>query len=208
VLGSTPDTLLRDEARRSPAFMSWVPAIIVATALGLASAAAAQSPVTSIEVRQADDGYVADLVMRVAVPPEQAFAVLIDFENMASWVPNVRVSRVVKRDVNRATIEYEGVARYGFLSVPFTTVREIEFDAPAWLRSTQIKGTMKRHESRIDFTAEGNATRLDYHVEMAPRGIAALVLNQRRVEHELTQHFEAIGAEILRRKAATLPASP
>jgi carbon monoxide dehydrogenase subunit G len=187
--------------------MSWVQAIVVAAALGPAPAAVAQSPVTSVEVRQADDGYVADLVMRVAVPPEQAFAVLVDFENMANWVPDVRVSRVVKREANRATIEYEGVAHYGFLPVPFTTVREIEFDTPAWLRSTQIKGTMKRHQSRIDFTAEGNATRLDYHVEMVPGGIAALVLNQRRVERELTQHFEAIGAEILRRKAATSPAS-
>lgn len=182
-------------------------AVVVAAALGSASAAAAQSPVTSVEVRQTDDGYVADLVMRVAAPREQAFAVLMDFESMANWVPNLRVSRVVNREANRATIEYEGVARYGFLSIPFTTARVIEFEPSNWLHSTQIKGTMKRHESRIDFTAEGNATRLDYHVEMVPGGIAALVLNQRRVERELTQHFEAIGAEILKRKSATSPPS-
>ena len=182
-------------------------AIIVTGALGWSCAAAAQASVTSVAVRRTDEGYVADLVMRVAVPREQAFAVLVDFENMAGWVPDVQVSRVVKRENNRATIEYEGVARYGFLSVPFTTVRVIEFEPPNWVHSTQIKGTMKSHQSRIDFTAEGEATRLNYHVEMVPSGIAALLLNQRRVEREVTQHFEAIGAEILKRKAATPPPS-
>jgi hypothetical protein len=176
--------------------------MLTAGALGLASAAAAESAVTNIEVRQTEDGYVVDLVMWVAVPRELAFEVLVDFEHMASWVPNVRDSRVLKRETNRATIQYQGVVRYGFLAVPFTTVRELEFTAPVWIHSTQTKGTMKRHESRIHFAAVGAGTRLDYHVEMVPGAMAGLVLNKWRVEHELREHFDAIAAEILRRKEA------
>jgi hypothetical protein len=35
-----------------------------------------------------------------------------------------------------------------------------------------------------------------------PGAMAALVLNKWRVEHELREHFDAIAAEILRRKEA------
>lgn len=179
----------------------------IAAALGLPAAASAESAVTSIEVRQTEDGYIVDLAMWVAVPRELAFEVLVDFEHMASWVPNVRDSRVLKRETNRATIEYEGVVRYGFLTFPFTTVREIEFATPAWIHSKQIGGSMKRQESHIDFAVDGAGTRLAYHVEMVPNAIAAVLLNKRRVEDELREHFDAIAAEILRRKKAIPAAS-
>ena len=207
VHGSNGDVQVRARPRWFSAFAGWLRAMQIAAALGLASAAAAESAISSIEVRRTEDGYVVDLVMWVAVPRELAFKVLVDFEHMASWVPNVRDSRVLKREANRATIEYEGVVRYGFLTVPFTTVREIEFAAPAWIHSTQIKGTMKRHVSRIDLAAEGTGTRLDYHVEMVPSVIAAAVLSKRRVEQELREHFDAITAELLRQKEAIPPAA-
>jgi len=62
---------------------------------------------------------------------------------------------------------------------------------------------MKRHESRITFADEDKGTRLDYHAEMVPGPIAALVTNPQRVELELREHFEAIAAEILRRQEAS-----
>lgn len=198
---------MRAGSRWFCAFARWVRTMQIAAALALASVAAAESAITSIEVRQTEDGYVVDLVMWVPVPRELAFEVLVDFEHMANWVPNVRNSRILEREADRTTIEYEGVVRYGFLTIPFTTVREVEFAAPAWIHSIQVKGTMKRHESRIDFAAEGTGTRLDYHVAMVPSAIAALVLNKRRVEHELREHFDAIAAEMLRRKDAMPTAS-
>ena len=185
------------------AFACWVRALQIAAAIGLASAAAAEPAVTSIDVRQSQDRYIVDLVLRLAVPRELAFEVLVDFEHMANWVPNIREGRVLMREAARATIEYEGVVRYGFLAVPFTTVSVVEYAVPTWIHSTQIQGTMKRHESRIELTAEGMGTRLDYHAEMVPGAIAAVVVNERRIEHELREQFDAIAAEMLRRSNAT-----
>jgi Polyketide cyclase / dehydrase and lipid transport len=198
---------VRAGPRGSSALARWRRALQFAAAFALAPAAAAQSAVTGVEVRQTQDGYAVDLVMCLAVPRELAFEVLVDFEHMASWVPNVRESRVLEREANRATIEYEGVVRYGILAIPFTTVRRIEFAAPAWIRATQISGSMKRHESRIELAVRGAQTCLDYHVEMVPGTLAAMVLNSRRVELELREHFDAIAAEMLRRNAAPPPAS-
>jgi uncharacterized protein YndB with AHSA1/START domain len=190
---------------RSFALACGLRALLIAVALGWAPNGTAA--ITSIDVRQTEEAYVVDLTMWVPAPRELAFEVLVDFEHMASWVPNVRDSRVLRRDANRATVEYQGVVPFGFLAVPFTTVREIEFLRPDWIRTSQLSGTMKRHESRITFAAEAEGTRLEYHVEMVPGFIAAVVTNRRRVEFELREHFDAIAAEILRRKDAPPPPS-
>lgn len=196
-------------ARRwTPARVLGVMAATLAFGVGLGSAVAAESAVRQAEVRRTDDGYVANLVLWVSAPRELVFAVLVDFEHMPDWVPNLRQSRVLQREAGRATVEYQGVVRYGVLTVPFATKREITFSAPEWIRTTQTKGTMKRHESRMDLVADGAGTRIDYRVQMVPNALAALVMNEHRVATELSEHCEAIAAEILRRKNAALSRSP
>ncbi len=176
-------------------------ALLIAVMFGLSTAAAAESAIISIDVRQTEDVYVVDMVLWLPVPRELAFDVLVDFEHMPNWVPNLRASRVLTREASRATVEYQGAVPFGFLRIPFTTVRETEFTRPVWIHTMETKGTMKRHESRIDLAAEETGTRLKYHVEMAPAGIAAMLVSKRRVELEMRQFFEAIAAEILRRNA-------
>ena len=177
-------------------------AALMAPAVRPGSAAAAESAIRQAEVRRTDDGYIADLVLWVPAPPEVAFALLVDFEHMPDWVPNLRQTRVLKREAGRVTVEHQGVVHYGILTVPFTSLREISFSAPDWIRTTQIEGTMKQHQSRMDFVSEGAGTRIDYHVQMVPSVLAAMVMNERRVASELSEHCDAIAAEILRRKMA------
>jgi len=183
-------------------------AVMVAAVLGLGPAAAQEGGLRRMDVRQTPEGYAADAVLWVPVPREKAFAVLIDFEHMADWVPNLQSSRVLTRAPGRATVEYEGAVRYGFLTIPFRTRRQIEFSSATSIRTTQTQGSMKRHESRMDFAVEGTGTRIDYHVEMDPNALAALVMSERRVASELSEHVKAIAAEILRRNAPAPPASP
>jgi len=183
-------------------FFHWLSAALVVLALGRASAAAAESAVSSIEVRQTVAGYVADLVMHAPVPRDVAFNVLVDFEHMASWVPNLRESRVVERSANRLTVEQLGVARFGALALPFTTVREVKIAAPDSIHATQVKGSMKRLESRMRLAVEAAGTRLDYHIEMTPGIASAVVLSASFLEHELREQFDAIIAEMVRRNGA------
>jgi len=199
--GAYADLWAPAAGRRCSALACGLRALLVALSLGLAATASAT--ITNIDIRRMEETYVVDLTLWVAAPRELAFEVLVDFEHMASWVPQVRESRVLRHEAGRATVEYQGAVRLGFLAIPFTTVREVEFARPYWIRTSQLKGTMKRHESRITFTDEDKGTRLDYHAEMVPGPIAALVTNPQRVELELREHFEAIAAEILRRQEAS-----
>jgi ribosome-associated toxin RatA of RatAB toxin-antitoxin module len=188
--------------RWSSALARGLRAALLAIAAGLPAAADSGSVVEHAEVRQTNGGYVADLVIWLPAPRELAFAVLVDFERMPGWVPYLRQTRVLERDANRVIVEHQGVVRYGILTVPFTTLREVEFAARDRIRTIQVRGTMKRHESWMGFADDRAGTRIDYHVEMEPSALAALVMNERRVESELREHCEAIGAEILRRKDA------
>jgi hypothetical protein len=180
--------------------VSWLRAGLFAFALTHACVAVAQSAIASIDIREIGEGFVVDLVMRAPLPRELAYEVLTDFEHMANWVPNVAESRVVKREGNRTTVEQQGLARFGLLSFPYVTVREVELAAPASIRSTQVTGSMKRLTSLMRLSSEGGETRLDYHAEFVPSAVAAKVLTRAFVEHEFREQFEAIIAEMVRRK--------
>jgi carbon monoxide dehydrogenase subunit G len=140
--------------------------------------------------------------MWTPVARELAFDVLVDFEHISNWTSSVRQSRVLKREANKVTVEYSGSVQMGPVAVPFTALREVELSPPVLIESTQIKGTMRRHKSRIRLAAEGAGTRLDYHLEMEPSTFAAAFLNRSRIEQELRDTFDAAAAEMLRRPAA------
>jgi hypothetical protein len=123
-------------------------------------------------------------------------------------VPNLRESRVRRREADRVTVEQHGVARFGILSFPFSTVREVEIAAPLSIHSRQIKGSMKRYESWMRLAAEGAGTRLEYHVEFSPGAVVAATLSRGFVEHEFSEQFEAVVAEMIRRgRGGPLPAN-
>jgi ribosome-associated toxin RatA of RatAB toxin-antitoxin module len=195
-------------ARRSfRMFARGLSAVVAAAALATTAAVFAAPAIRSVEVRTSGEGYALDLVMWVPAPPEVAFGVMVDFEHMPDWVPNLREVRVLKREPHRVTVEHRGVVRFGFLNIPFTTRREIDFDAPSWMHTVQVEGTLRRHESHLRFAADGPGTRVDYHVEMVPGALAALVMNESSVESELRAHFEAIAAEVTRRQEQAAPPS-
>lgn len=177
----------------------WVLPTLVTWLLAGGVAAAEESPIRSIEVVRSADAYVANLVMLAPVPAGLAWKVLTDFEHQPEWVPNLRESKVVESDGNVLTIEQRGVARFGIASFPYVSVRQILLDPERTVRATQLKGSMRRVESLMTLSPDGSGTRLQYHLEMVPTGLAAAVLSEDFLQHELTGQFTAIIGEMVRR---------
>jgi carbon monoxide dehydrogenase subunit G len=165
----------------------------------LVGRAAAETPIRSIDIVQDSDRYVADIVMFAPVTASVAWEVLTDFDHMAAWVPNVRESKVVARDADTVTVEQQGVAKFGLASLPYTSLRQLQLDPQRTVRSMQIKGSMRRLESLMTLTQDGSGTRLTYHLEMVPGGLAAAVLTKDLLRHEITEQFSAIVEEMIRR---------
>ena len=175
--------------------------VIAGFALLLATRAFADaaSGIRSIDIIHESDTYKATMVMSAPVPLSVAWEVLTDFENMSGWVPNVRESKVVSRDQNVVVIEQRGVARFGLASFPYTSVRKMELDPQKTVKSTQVKGSMKRVESVMTLAPDSDGTRLTYELQLVPAGLAAAVVSKDFLAHELTEQFSAIIAEMKKR---------
>ena len=161
--------------------------------------AANESPIRSVDIVQDSDRYVANVVMFAPVPLNVAWDVLVDFDNMARWVPNVRESKATATEGNTVTVEQRGVAKFGIASFPYVSVRQMQLDPQKTVKATQIKGSMRSLESLMTLAADGGGTKLTYHLEMVPSGLAATVLSKDFLQHELSEQFTAIVGEMVRR---------
>jgi hypothetical protein len=170
-----------------------------AVALPAAAQAAEATPIRGIDISQDANGFVANMTMFAPVPPSVAWAVLTDFDHMASWVPNVRDSKVVAGEGNSLTIEQRGTAKFGIASFPYVSVRQMTLDPQRTVHARQVKGSMKRLESLMTLTPENGGTKLTYRLEMVPSALVSAVLSKEFLEHELSEQFTAIIEEMTRR---------
>ena len=164
-----------------------------------AGTAATETPIRSIDIVKDSDGYIANVIMFAPVPTSVAWEVLTDFDHMADWVPNVRESNVISRESSALTVEQHGIARFGIASFPYSSVRQMRLDPQRTVHSSQIRGSMRKMESLMTVAPDGNGTRLTYHLEIVPAGLAAAVMSQDFLEHELREQFAAIISEMVRR---------
>lgn len=180
----------------------WVRALVLMVfvlVLPATAKAAAATPIRSIDISEDADGYVANVTMFAPVPPGVAWAVLTDFDHMASWVPNVRESKIVAGAANSVTIEQRGTAKFGIASFPYVSVRQVTLDPQRTVHARQTKGSMKRLESLMTLTPENGGTKLTYRLEMVPSALVGTVLSKDFLEHELSEQFTAIIDEMTRR---------
>jgi carbon monoxide dehydrogenase subunit G len=162
-------------------------------------AAAADNPIRNIDIVQNDQGFVATVEMYAPVQSGVAWDVLTDFDNMHKWVPNVKSSQIASREGNAMTVERKGLAKFGLLSFPYTSVRRMDLDPQKTIKATQLQGSMRRMMSLMKVTADGGGTRLDYRLELEPAGPAAVVLSKDFLKHEITEQFTAVVGEMVRR---------
>ena len=137
--------------------------------------------------------------MYAPVQSAVAWDVLTDFDHMANWVPNVKESKVLKRENNSVTIEQRGTAKFGAASFNYVTERQLEMNKPLSIKSVQTKGSLKRVESLMKVEPDGNGTRLVYHIEIVPNLLASAVMSKSFLEHEITEQFTAIIGEMTKR---------
>ena len=186
-------------SRRLATAFRWARLLVVALMLPAGAALAAESPIRTIAVAYDGETYVVTAVMFAPVSQAVAWDVLTDFDRMAKWVPNVTESRVVKREEGVVTIEQRGTARFGAASFPYVTERRIETKPPGAIKTTQIKGSLKKVESSIALGPDGKGTKIDYRLEIVPSFFTAAIMSQRFLEHEVTEQFTAIVGEMVRR---------
>ncbi|BDT66561.1 hypothetical protein os1_07240 [Comamonadaceae bacterium OS-1] len=169
----------------------------------LPSALAADAPAAvadgDVHVERANGSFTVDMAVHAPVDAARAWAVLTDFEHMADFVPNLTSSQVTERSDTLVKVTQKGVAKYGFFSTPFESVREIHLDPPHEIRAHGVGGNILRMESRMQLEPEGSGTRLTYHAEVLPGFWFPPVIGPSLVRHETAEQFSAMVREMQRR---------
>jgi ribosome-associated toxin RatA of RatAB toxin-antitoxin module len=153
-----------------------------------------------VKVTRRGDTFLVDALLFAPVSPREAWAVLTDFDHMSAFVPNLSESRVTSRSDDELVVAQKGVARFGVLSFPFESVREVELHPYDSIRSQNIRGNLARLVSVTRLTGAEGGTRIDYQVEVLPAFWVPGFVGEFLIKHEITEQFEAIVKEMLRRR--------
>jgi hypothetical protein len=183
----------------------FVRCIVAALAMAGSAAsalAAAEDAQTQIAVSRAGETFVVDARLFAPVPAREAWAVLVDFDRMASFVPNLVESRVASRSDNQLLVMQKGVARFGVLRYPFESVREVELTPFDTVRSHNVGGNVTKVDSVTRLEPADGGTVIRYHVELVPGFWFPGAVGEAFIRHEIREQFEAIVREMVRRQRA------
>jgi len=184
-----------------------LPRAAIAFALTLLSAPAlAQADDRDIAVRIQQEGarIIVDVNLPVAATAIETWAVMTDYDHMASFVSNLESSRILERSGDRLTIEQKGRASRGPLSFAFQNVREIVLTPPREIRSRLVSGDLVASEFTTRVIDHGASAEIVNHGEFIPKMWVPPIIGPAVIEAETRKQFGELRTEIMRRKAETL----
>lgn len=176
--------------------------------LGLSNLAQAVSETSAdapieIQVQMNGDTLILDTRFQVAASLQEVWTVLTDFEQMHTFMSNLRSSKIVSREGNRFILEQHGSSQRAlFLRMNFEALREIQLTPPERIHSRLIRGTMKKFDGETRLQAEGEITHVISHAVSIPNIWIPPLIGRLLIENEIREQLQELRAEILRRKHA------
>jgi hypothetical protein len=128
----------------------------------LAFPALALGATISFNVDRTGSGVVIEASALLDADPATAWRVLTDYERYAEFIPDIRASRVVKRDGTEVIVEQTGDATFGSVHAPVGITYRIDERAPTRIVSHASAGGMPALASTYALTGTVDGVRLDY----------------------------------------------
>ena len=153
-----------------------------------------------VSVRVDGDDVHVTVAFTVDATPQEAWAVLTDFDGMAKFVSNLETSAVASRQGNVIRVHTKGKARFGPLQFPFEAVRELTLVPYERIQSKQISGTLKRFEGMTQLIPTAQGTRITYRGDSTSNQSIPLIVGPSFIKSETEEQFLEMQTEILRRR--------
>jgi hypothetical protein len=154
----------------------------------------------SIDVQKNHGMLVVDVNMFVGASPSETWSVLTDYDHMAQFLPNMRSSKVIDKADGKIKLDQIGSVSYGFLSIPYEVVREIELKPDTEILSHAVSGSLKMEFATTRLQADESGARIFYHSESVPDVWVPPGIGPAFVKDEVHAQFEGLRSEIMRRK--------
>jgi len=161
-----------------------------------------------VKVQITGENVIVDLSLVVPATRQEVWAVLTDFEHMAGFVSNLKESKVISISGDTLNIFQRGSAKYGPVSFPFDSTREMRLTPFDKINSHMISGNMRKMEGTTQLFDEGGQTRIIYHTDTIPGVWIPPVVGKIFIEHETREQFQEMRNEITKRKQASTSSKP
>ena len=153
----------------------------------------------SIWVRNDGEQISIDASFMVPVAPEQAWAVLTDFDNIPNFNRGVLSSKVTARTGNRVHVSQKAATKYGFLTFSYDSTREIDLVPFSKIQERMITGSMRKLEETTQLFPEGEHTRITYNAVFIPGNWIPPMVGNAFIKHEAREQFTELVNEMIRR---------
>lgn len=154
-----------------------------------------------IEVSARSDGerIVIYATFLVPVGPQQAWAVLTDFDNIPNFISSVQFSKIINRTGNNLRVSQRGTTSYGFITYAFDSVGEVQLSPFSKIQERMVSGSMRKMEEITVLLQEGHQTRITYHADIVPGHWIPKVPGQFLIENDARERFRQIKVEMIKR---------
>lgn len=162
---------------------------------------AADDALTRFSISRQDDEFLIEGALSVSVPPSVAWAVLVDYDHMHEFVPNMHESRVLTRDGTHLRVVQKGVMPFGPFNFPYDVERDVHLQPETVVVSRGVRGNMRKVELLTELEAQGEGVRIHHRAAIVPDFWVPPLLGPRLLRSRAEAQFDALVAEMRRRAA-------
>ncbi|MGB5079621.1 MAG: SRPBCC family protein [Burkholderiales bacterium] len=130
-----------------------------------------------------------------------AWEVLTDYDHLAEFIPDMRSSRVVRRDGGSVLVEQKGEFGFFFFRQAIDVVLSVSEQPPRRIVARTVEGNLKDMEASYELKASTNGLRLDYTGRFVPDFFLPPLIGMPLVRRSLERRLQSMVNEIERRYA-------
>ena len=171
-------------------------------ALSLTWISLAAAAEVTVKVERQENAFQVEANLLVAVDKGVAWQVLTDYDNLASFVPGMRSSRIVSAPGEPLLLEQKGESGFLLFRVPIEVVSRVEEAPLNTIRFQSVGGnlTNKRGEWALEW--HDHATRVSYRANITPGFPLPPLIGPAIVGRDVRIMVESVAREMLRRADA------
>ena len=171
--------------------------------IGLAAAEEA-----SVQVVRSENTFQIESTLLVAVDQRLAWQVLTDYDNLASFVPGMRSSRVVSAPDKPLLLEQKGESGFLLFKVPIEVVSRVEETPQSTIRFQSVGGNLTNQKGEWALARHDHATRVSYRANITPGFTPPPLIGPAIIGRDVRNMVESVAREMLRRADATGRVNP
>jgi ribosome-associated toxin RatA of RatAB toxin-antitoxin module len=151
-----------------------------------------------VDAHKDADAVKIDAEFSVAVSKEQAWQVMVDFEHMPQFLPQLISSRILSQTGNHLRVSQLLNVPISLFSYQYESVRDIDLKPFSEIRAASVGGSESYKSVALLKPALGQ-TVISYHAEWHPESslLAGFALDSMR--NQIRQQFTAMQQEMLKR---------